>query len=164
MVKHISSSIVSAAARNNISSTLTFPNYVSLPIPIMDHSMLFIGFLIGKGEVINPESGYHIWPPNLLALYSVSDGQFEELRALSPKDFSQNINPEQPLSEGVSPPKKNSTEYIERQLKLFQSFDNLVNTILSSGDYKEELKIYDKHFRDLAEPALIPYYRLLVIK
>ena len=153
-----------ATARNLISPSLIFSNYLSPPVVVISDSKLLIGFLIGRGEVLDVEIGYQIWPPSLMALFDTYDGHFDELRAISPKEFSLSDHPDKPLCKGLSPAEKTSTEYLEKQLNLFQRCDGLIAAILSRRDYQKELKLYDKYFRSLAEEALVPYYRKLSMR
>ncbi|MCG8047472.1 MAG: hypothetical protein N0E48_17900, partial [Candidatus Thiodiazotropha endolucinida] len=61
-----STSVITASARNLISPSLQFANYMSLPIPVIGNDRLLFAFLVGRGEAVNPELGYQIWPPSLL--------------------------------------------------------------------------------------------------
>jgi hypothetical protein len=152
-------SIITASARNLIEPSLTFPNYMSLPIPVISNGVLFLAYLVGRGEALNPELGYRIWPPKLLALFDITTGQFQELRAISPAFFAIEQVTDQPMGKGVSPPEKQSTSYLEKQLKLFQSCDNLIACLTQGQAHQDPLKQYDEGYMQLCEEALLPYFR-----
>ncbi len=150
---------ITASARNLIGPSLTFANYMSLPIPVISNGVLFLAFLVGRGEAVNPELGYQIWPPKLLALFDIATGQFQELRAISPAFFDIDQAVDQPMGKGVSPPEKQSTSYLERQLKLFQSCDHLISCLTQGQPHQDPLTQYDTEYMQLCEEALLPYFR-----
>ena len=161
MSDQLSTSVVTASARNLIAPSLQFANYMSSPIPVVGENRLFIAFLVGRGEVVNPELGYQIWPPSLLALFNAENGQFHELRAVTPKYFSVDQPADQAMGKGLSPPEKSSTEYLQNELHLFQCCDNVVTAIGSKQPYKDALKKFDNYFRALSDEALLPFYQKL---
>ncbi|MCU7890601.1 MAG: hypothetical protein KZQ78_02900 [Candidatus Thiodiazotropha sp. (ex Ustalcina ferruginea)] len=146
MSDQLFSSVVMATAKNLVCPSLNFSNYITLPIPVVSNSKLFIGFLVGRGEVIDPEIGYQIWPPSLLALFDTDNGQFYELRAISPNLFA-----------------INDSAYLQNELHVFQCCDNVLAAIQSQQDHQSELKRYDEYFRSLTEDALVPYYKKLCL-
>ncbi|MCU7926902.1 MAG: hypothetical protein KZQ97_10740 [Candidatus Thiodiazotropha sp. (ex Dulcina madagascariensis)] len=156
-----STSVVTASARNLISPSLQFSNYMTLPIPVVSDAKLFFAFLVGRGEALNPEAGYQIWPPSLLALFDTDNGQFHELRAISPGYFSIDHPVDEPMGKGLSPPEKSTTEYLQNELHLFQCCDNVITAIRSQQAHQDLFKRFDDYFRALTEEALIPYYQKL---
>ncbi|MCU7802546.1 MAG: hypothetical protein KZQ96_05060 [Candidatus Thiodiazotropha sp. (ex Lucinoma borealis)] len=163
MSDQLFSSVIMATAKNLVCPSLNFSNYITLPIPVVSNSKLFIGFLVGRGEVIDPEFGYQIWPPSLLALFDTDNGQFYELRPISPNLFSINDSADTPLGKGYSPPEKSTTEYLQNELHVFQCCDNVIAAIHSQQDHQSELKRYDEYFRSLTEDTLVPYYKKLCL-
>ncbi|MBT3046311.1 MAG: hypothetical protein AB2728_11030 [Candidatus Thiodiazotropha sp.] len=161
MSDQLSTSVVTAAARNLIGPSLQFANYMSPPIPVVGENRLFFAFLVGRGEAVNPELGYQIWPPSLLALFDGGTGQFHELRAVSPAYFSLEQAPDQPMGKGLSPPEKDATDYLQNELHLFQCCDNVIAAIRTKQPYKDALKEYDDYFRILGDQALLPFYQKL---
>jgi hypothetical protein len=161
MSDQVSTSVVTASARNLIEPSLQFANYMSLPIPVVGDNRLFIAFLAGRGEALNPELGYQIWPPSLLALFDGDNGQFHELRAVTPAYFSVDQAADQAMGKGVPPASKMSSDYLQNELHLFQSCDNLFSAIRNKQPYKNHLQQYDGYFRALSEDLLLPYYQKL---
>ncbi|MEW8030171.1 MAG: hypothetical protein AB2792_00065 [Candidatus Thiodiazotropha sp.] len=156
-----STSVITASARNLISPSLQFANYMSLPIPVVGNNRLLIAFLVGRGEAVNPELGYQIWPPGLLALFDTGNGQFHELRTVTPGYFSVDQPADRPMGKGVSPPEKTSVEYLKNELNLFQCCDNVITAIHAKQPHQSDLKRFDEFFRNLTEEALLPYYQRL---
>ncbi|MBT2990714.1 MAG: hypothetical protein KME48_10360 [Candidatus Thiodiazotropha sp. (ex Ctena orbiculata)] len=161
MSDQLSTSVVTASARNLIGPSLQFANYMSPPIPVVGENRLLFAFLVGRGEAVNPELGYQIWPPSLLALFDSMSGQFHELRAVSPAYFSIEQAADQPMGKGLSPPEKDSTDYLQNELHLFQCCDRVIAAIGSRQPYKEDLARYDDYFRILSDEVLLPYYQKL---
>jgi hypothetical protein len=158
-----STSIVTASARNLISPSLQFANYMSLPIPVIGDNKLLIAFLVGRGEAVDPQQGYQIWPPSLLALFDSGNGQFYELRAVNPGYFSVDQPADQAMGKGVSPAEKTSVEYLQNELNLFQSCDNVISAIRAKQPHQGDLKRFDEIFRNQTEEALLPYYQRLCL-
>jgi hypothetical protein len=161
MSDQLSTSVVTASARSLIPPSLQFANYMSLPVPVVGDNRLFIAFLVGRGEAVNPELGYQIWPPSLLALFDGDNGRFHELRAVTPAYFSVDQTADQPMGEGLPPATKMGTDYLQNELHLFQSCDNLMSAIRNKQPYKDHLQQYDGYFRALSEDLLLPYYQKL---
>ncbi len=151
--------IITASARNLIGPSLTFANYMSQPIPVVIEGVLFLAFLVGRGEAVNPELGYQIWPPRLIALFDIASGQFHELRAVAPNFFAIEQAADQPMGKGFAPPEKQSASYLEKELKLFQSCDNLINSLVQGQPHEESLKQYDDRYMQICESPLLPYFR-----
>ncbi|MET0051155.1 MAG: hypothetical protein ABW095_08755 [Candidatus Thiodiazotropha sp.] len=151
--------IITASARTLIGPSLTFANYMSLPIPVVSDGVLFLAFLVGRGEAVNPELGYQIWPPKLITLFDIGSGQFQELRAVSPSFFAIEQAADQPIGKGLAPPEKQSASYLEKELKLFQSCDNLINTLVQGQPHEEALKQYDDQYIQMCEEPLLAYFR-----
>jgi hypothetical protein len=161
MSEQLSTSVVTAAARNLIGPSLRFANYMSQPIPVIGNNRLFFAFLVGRAEAVNPELGYQIWPPSLLALFDGRNGQFQELRAVSPAYFTLDQAPDQSMGKGFSPPEKGTTDYLEKELHLFQCCDNMIAALVAKRAYQDYLKQFDGYFRMLTEETLLPYYQKL---
>jgi hypothetical protein len=134
---------------------------MSLPIPVVGGNRLFFAFLVGRGEAVNPELGYQLWPPCLLALFDSGNGRFHELRAVSPAYFSLDHAADQVMGKGVPPGDKMATDYLQNELHLYQCCDNVVSAIHMKQPYKDDLQQYDSYFRMLSEEALLPYYQKL---
>ncbi|MES9941152.1 MAG: hypothetical protein ABW104_11400 [Candidatus Thiodiazotropha sp. 6PLUC2] len=154
-------SVTTASARNLISPSLQFTSYMSLPMPVIGNNRLFLAFLVGRGEALNPELGYQIWPPSLLALFETERGQLHELRTITPNYFSIDHPPDHPMGKGVSPPEKSTTEYLQNELHLFQSCDTLLIAIAGKHTHQDELHRFDELYKSLTEEALLPYCQRL---
>ena len=163
MSDQISTSVVTASARNLISPSLQFANYMSLPIPVAGDKKLFFAYLVGRGEALNPELGYQIWPPSLLALFDAGNGQFHELRAVTPGYFSIDQAADQPMGKGLSPPEKNTTDYLQNEIHLCQCCDNVMRAIRMKQPYKSDLQQYDSYFRSISDDVLLPYYQKICL-
>jgi hypothetical protein len=161
MTEQQSTSVVTASARRLISPSLSFANYMSLPIPVIGNNKLLLAFLVGRGEAVNQELLYQIWPPSLLALFDITNGQFHELRAVTPAYFSVEQPADQPMGKGLSPAEKNTTEYLQDELNLFQCCDNVITALLTKQPHQNDLKRFDEYFRNLTEETLLPYYKRL---
>lgn len=101
-------------------------SYRSLPIPSSASSELSLCFFIGRGEAINAELKYHIWPPQYLASFALRDGTFQELYAITPTDFSLPDDIEQPLGPGIAPPLKQTDSYKAKFITYCQALDALL--------------------------------------
>ena len=156
-----STSIITASAKNLIGPSLAFPNYMSSPMPVMGDNRLLIAFLVGRGEALNPELGYRIWPPSLLALFDAENGQFYELRAVTPAHFSIDQPADQPMGKGLSPPEKNTTDYLQNELHLFQSCDEVLAAIRKKQPYQSDLERFDDLYRVATDESLLPYCQRL---
>ncbi len=158
-----SSAIVWATARDIISPSLIYPNYVTPPILTYSDSRPFLSFMIGKGEAIDAESGYVIWPPGLLAFFEVTDGHFAELRTVEPQDFQQRDNPNEALSKGLSPLEKTEPDFLQKQISLCLACDKLIEVLYAHQNHQPALEAYDAIMAQTLEKALFPYYRNLVM-
>ena len=69
----IDASTVLVIVRDHICTTLPYPSYQSLPIPISYKQQLGYVSLIGRGEFVTPESGYMLYKPHLLSVIRQSD-------------------------------------------------------------------------------------------
>lgn len=157
-------SVISATARNHICPSLSFSCYISQPILSIENSGLMAVFLIGRGEALNPDDGYWIFPPHLLAFFNIYNGDFEELRAISPKDFGLKDEIDKPLCAGVFPSdKETDAKYLSNQIKLHQSFDKLIVHSLEKTKYESELEIYKRQFKKISEVGLMPYFTKLLL-
>lgn len=155
----LSTAVITAAAKTLIPPSLTFPNYMSAPIPVILKNDIFLAFMVGRGEVANSKIGYQVWPPKFLAFFDLYSAQFHELRAVTPGNFSINQLTNEPIGTGVSPPEKLSDAYIEKELHLFQHCDNLIAAHLSGEDTAQQLAHYDQSFQKAGDSALLPYFQ-----
>jgi len=163
MADFLTSAAILATARDIISPSLVYSNYVSPPIVTLSDAEPLLSFLIGRGEVANGESGYVIWPPNLVAYFDVVGGRMVELRAVSPRDFDRHDDPSDPLSKGFAPLDKTSKDYLEKQIPLVQACDHLTGALLDEENHRAAFDAYDAAMMKILEKALVPYYRRLVL-
>lgn len=163
MADFLTSAAILATARDIISPSLVYSNYVSPPVVTLSDSEPLLSFLIGRGEVANAESGYLVWPPNLVAYFDVVGGRMVELRAVSPPYFDRHDDPEDPLSKGYSPLEKTGKDYLEKQIGLLQACDVLTGALLDEKNHQAAFETYDAAMMKTLEPALMPYYRRLVL-
>ncbi len=152
------------AANDHLLPTLPFAKYISPPIPTVSEQKLCLGFLIGRGELSDPEGDYQIWPPHLLALFSAEDGQWEELRAIEPGDFSLDHDPEAPLGAGIAPADKGLTDHVSRQISYFEACDALLAASLARTDSAPPRAVCDARFKVAGEAPLVPYYEAMIMK
>jgi len=163
MAEFLTSAAILATARDIISPSLVYSNYVSPPIVTLSDSEPLLSFLIGRGEVANGESGYLIWPPKLVAYFEVVRGRMVELRAVSPPGFDRHDDPEDPLSKGFAPLEKAGEDYLEKQIRLVQACDALTGVLLDEKNHKAAFDAYDAAMLKILEKGLVPYYRRLVL-
>ena len=156
-----STSIITASAKNLIAPSLTFSNYMTPPMPVMGDSRLLVAFLAGRGEAVNPELGYQIWPPSLLVLFEAENARFHELRAVTPGYFSIDQPTDQPMGKGLSPAEKSTTDYLQNELRLFQCCDEVLAAIIKKQPYQRDVERFDELCRASADELLLPYCRRL---
>jgi hypothetical protein len=162
------SATVAAAARNTLCPTLPFCNYLSPPLVSNYGAGASLSFLIGRGEVLHPDVGYQIWPPCLLAIFDAQTGFFQELRAIKPAEFGCRDDPDAPLGAGTLPAQQQQPAYIDKQIRLFEACDRLLNTMVGQEPTDEIKKNYwdaltaliDPPLRAYAEPLLVQSIRL----
>ena len=150
----VSCSTILAAARTHICTSLPFANYHSVPIPTIWKGRLCAGVLIGRGEFTSPSSGYRVWRPHLLALFSAADGSLEELRGIGRETREHDI----PLGGGVAPVDKASIGYLESQAKYCQLADEVLASAKRGDDYSPWKVQLVQRFEECSGVALLPYF------
>ncbi len=149
--------VIAANARDTVCPNLPFPSYISPPIPDLKGSTKRVCFLIGRGEVLDSDSGYWIWPPRLLAAFRCDNGRLAELRAVTPGEFGQDADPESPLAQGLSPLEKADPAYLEKQLRLFEVCEDVLASSSDATAPTDALESLAPRMADTADAALAPY-------
>jgi hypothetical protein len=155
---------ITASAKNHLLPTLPFCNYISAPIISCYGKGLSLSFLLGRGEIVDRDTGYQVWAPSLLAVYNAKTGGFAEIRAIKPTDFGYEDDRDAPLGAGVPPPQKNQVGYLDKQIKLFDASDALLAALSAKNPAEEIFKRYRQHLKAITEAPLWPYAEKLVIK
>ncbi len=160
--KMASSAVITASARNHLSPTLPFCNYLSPPMVTKYNKKLCVLFLIGRGEVINPELGYQLWPPSLLAAFDAKSGSFLEIRSVRPADFSRKEDETAPMGLGMSLSQKNEPVYLGKLMKLFDACDQFLDAIASESPSINAASSFQTALKNVVEPTLWNYCELLL--
>lgn len=155
---------ITATAKNHLLPTLPFCNYISAPIISWYGKGFCLSFLLGRGEIVDRETGYQVWAPSLLAVYDAKTGGFVEIRAVKPTDFGRGDDRDAPIGAGVSTPQKNQVGYLEKQIKLFEASDALLAALSAKTPIEEAQKNYRQNLAAIVEAPLWPYVEKLVIK
>lgn len=149
------------AAQTYAVGTLQRGSYLSLPMPCRSEGGPSFRFLLGRGEVQDPDTGYVVWPPAYVATVDARTARFIELRAVGPNDFGQRTSAGGPIGPGVAPALKLEPPYVEQLAVWYQAVDLLIPHFLGpavSDEPREAITAFLDGFERLAEPALRPYY------
>jgi hypothetical protein len=156
-ITFVPSAILFAAAKNNLVASLPGCSYMSPPIVSHYNQQACLSFLVGQGEFLDPDRGYQIWPPKLLAIYNAIHGSFMELRGIKPSDFGLRDDPVVPLGNGIMPAMKLDIAYLQKQIQIFEAIDRLIPLVAKGEKADIAFKAYRALFDQTVEPSLLPY-------
>ena len=160
--KMTSSAVIAASARNHLSPTLPFCNYLSPPMVAKYNKKLCLLFLVGRGEIVDPELGYQIWPPSLLAAFEAKSGSFLEIRSVKPAYFGRKEDENVLMGLGVSPSQRNEPTYLGELIKLFDSCDQFLDAIANESPLIDAVSNFRTALKNLIEPTLWNYCEVLL--
>ena len=112
----------------------------SPPIPWGSEQDLRAAFLYFRGEVVDSERRYQVWPPSYVASFRMEDGKFQELLAVTPASFKLEIDPDIPLGAGFAPLDKMEPAYLSELARYYQSLDVLLPSFSKRTEITEKLR------------------------
>ncbi|MCP3952593.1 MAG: hypothetical protein GY697_10320 [Desulfobacterales bacterium] len=139
-------------------------NYQSYPVPFPTVRGLWVAFLYAKAEIVEPQQGLCIKPPQYIAFYSAQTGRFEELKQFQPQEYGLPAAADEWIGRCLTPAERMAPEFLTEQIKLYQFFDDLLppfsddpprtdaGTPAAAAAFKEQ-------FDRLAEQPLMPHYK-----
>lgn len=130
---------IATLARQYVKATLPPLTQQSPPIPIGDEQDLRAAFLYFRGEVVDPERRYLVWPPSYVASFRMQDGKFEELLAVTPGSFQLDSDPDIPVGAGFAPLDKMEPVYLREQARYYQSLDLLLPSFAKRAEITDKL-------------------------
>ncbi|NOZ51914.1 MAG: hypothetical protein GXP08_02040 [Gammaproteobacteria bacterium] len=147
-------------ARDGPAQGLSQQSYQSIPFPCQNQRDTLIAFMY-CGCKPSPQ-GRLLLPPGHMAWIDASKGCLQELRVVTPGDFSRQDDPNQFLGIYAGPehiPQGEIKSYTER---FYNAYDNLL-ALYFTGQAANKAGNNTKEFRRLfgllAEPVLEPYYQ-----
>lgn len=158
----VPTSIVSSTVSKTLFPTLPFCGYVSPPVVAWYESALSLSFMLGRGEFVDADRGYMIWPPSLLAIYDVQNGGLIDLRSVAPKDFGRKDAPDAPLGKGTLPVQKATAEYIGKLAKFFELSDQLLKAVCEGKESGTLRSDYNTALYAVNDQALHGYVKYFV--
>lgn len=130
---------IATLAGQYVKATLPPLTQQSPPIPIGDEQDLRAAFLYFRGEVVDPERRYLVWPPSYVASFRMQDGKFEELLAVTPGSFQLDSDPDIPLGAGFAPLDKMEPGYLSELARYYQSLDALLPSFAKRAEITDML-------------------------
>ncbi len=166
-VMHVSTSIVAASVRNLVAPALSFPSYMSLPVPRLseiEQGERRVHLFVGRGEIVDRERGYEIWAPRFLVSFQSRSGRLVSLRPLTRQEAGGDPSLEQPIGTGIPPLEKTEASFLERHLLVCVACDVLLDRESDPAGRTEAVKELESRLARASEPALLPYLvRLLYL-
>ncbi|MDH5378314.1 MAG: hypothetical protein OEX00_08330 [Gammaproteobacteria bacterium] len=136
----------------------------SLPIPIMRDNALKIAYFYSHAEIVEPREGLKIWPPAYVGIVDAMSGMLEQIKTVSPENFSRNDDVTKPLGSYLTHPQRLEGGFLSSATRLYQSLDQLLpefvnNHLELTEQAMEAVKMFKKEFDAISEKSLLPYYR-----
>jgi hypothetical protein len=136
----------------------------SFPIPVIRPDGLHVLFLYYPAQAI-PRQPSKLWPPDFLLSLEAS-GRFEELRAVTSREFGQFHQPDEIIGTYGLPEGMTYEQYDQKLARLNEVYDVLLPEFSAGrSEVGPEIVSAAREFADLfdllSEPPLKPYYAFL---
>jgi hypothetical protein len=153
-----------AIARRYPARALSPEHHQSYPIPVLTRAGLWVGFLYGKGIIVEPGEGLLLQAPTYLAWIDGETGALEEMKAVTAAALGLHQPEGEFLGRYLTLPERMAPEFLTWQLRLYQLYDALLPAFAAgqaeaapeiagaAGDFK-------RLFAKVTEAPLLPYYR-----
>jgi hypothetical protein len=145
-----------------LGQTLPEGLYQSMPLPAYAPHGLILAFFFGRGEAVNGESGYQVWPPRYVASFECATGRLERLASTTPAWFRRSDETGAPLGPGFAPPAKMQDDYLAGFIRYAQTVDRLLPAFAARLPVPDSLRADATDalaaFSSATEDPLRPYY------
>jgi hypothetical protein len=136
----------------------------SYPVPLRGATDLKLAFLYCKAMIVRPREGLCLWPPAYVAMMSAATGRFDELKAVTARDFGQGHVMDQPLGNYITPADRLTDAFLTKQARLYQAYDQILPAYSQGkgrGDVKQAADEFRALFAEITERPLFPYYQYI---
>ena len=152
-------------ARRYPANALAPEFHQSYPIPVRGTKGLRVGFLFGKGLIVNPGEGLQLMAPEYLAFINVETGAFEEMKAITPGEFGLPHAEHEPLGRYLTLPERMVPEFLTKQLRFYQACDALLPAFAWQkaivGEVAKAALEFETLFPQVTEGPWLPYYQAI---
>lgn len=140
------------------------PSRQSFPIPILRASGLNIVFLYCR-PFFRPPQPAKLFPPEYMLTMN-AQGEFVELRPVSPKEFGQSHKPDEFIGSYAMPEGMTSEQCLQKMDRLYHLYDVLLPAFYSrqlkaGQEVRAAAREFTELFRMLGEQPLEPYYHFI---
>jgi hypothetical protein len=138
----------------------------SLPMPVFSPKGFCMAFLYCHAELMSDGQGMQLWPPDHQALINAETGRFEELKTVTSNTYDQSHAMNKPMGKCLDESQREQDEFLNKLVALYQAYDAILPWF-AAGQYAAPLaarpaaKEFERHFAEVAEKPLLPYYRAL---
>jgi len=138
----------------------------SYPIPVPHPNGLRLVFLFYKARIVKSGEGLQVKPPTYMADLHADSGEFEQIKAIVPREFGQTHDEDEFIGTYLTLPERRLPEFLTKEVRLFQSYDKLLAPFTENRtSLPMELKKFATEFKQLfpqvAEQPLRPYYQVV---
>jgi hypothetical protein len=139
----------------------------SQPLPTHYNSTVVVGVFLGRGEIMEPNHGFLIWPPKYVCFVDPVDCRLVKIQSITPKQYSINANEDKMLSPSfASPGKRLEDEFMTAQAQYLQSLDLLLPFFVAKKVTPEDnlpklISNFEAAFDKVKEDALLPFYKAM---
>jgi hypothetical protein len=125
-----------------------------------------MGFFYCRAEIVRPREGLQLWPPNYVAFLNAGTGKFEQLKAVTPKDFDQRHDQDKPMGAYLTLPERLDAEFLTMQVRWYQAYDELLPAFMAGlvdlgPPIQQNVAEFKALFPKVTEAPLLPYYEAL---
>jgi hypothetical protein len=151
-------------ARQQVAGVVPHETHVSFPIPVARNGKYSVTFLLAT-SIVKPNEGLLLLPPAHVVDLEWPSGKLAELRAVDPRAFGLNDDPQKVLGKyDMLPNGRTSEQFLEMQSRLYELYDLLAPSFLSGAKRvdtrrtREAMEFLDL-FPKVTEQPLQPYYK-----
>lgn len=136
----------------------------SFPIPLPTADGFKVVFLYSM-QILEPGTGRAILcAPTHQTFVDPEAGKFEELRAISPREFGLDHEPGAIIGDYALPAGMSSEQFLQEQERLYELYDRLLPPFAArqrkaTEEVVQAARQFLALFPRIAEPPLMPYYR-----
>jgi len=157
---------LTTVARVYPAGALPAGTHQSYPIPLPDPKGLRMAFFFCRAEIVTPRAGLQLWPPSYVAFLNARTGKFQELRAVTPKEYGQRHAEDKPMGPYLTLPERMAPEFLTAQVRWCQAYDEIIPAFLAglvkpAPEVRQSVAEFRALFPQVTEPPLLPYYQAL---
>jgi hypothetical protein len=143
---------------------LPMESRLSYPMPQSAAPTADVTFLFTITRM-DPDKGCVLYCPSYRIVVNAGSGRFVELEEVEPSDFGLAEPADGVIGDANLPPDITSEEFIAKEQRLYDLYDRLLPVLgTKAGQVAEAVRRDAREFvalfREVAEPPLLPYYRV----